>query len=498
MELLELIKEKKIKEAVDLIKEAKPEPKVSINDIKSQYIVNDHNVFQNEKRPKKVVFKEKLDNYGNPILQKNDNGEEQPVKERTEVDVNRIGVSFQELIVDRAVGILLTNPVQLSPVIDESSEGQRKVVKMVEQLWVANKMDYKIKQIATRMFSECEVAALFYLVEPKQSLWQRISSIVGLSNQPKFMIRHKICSPFLNDNLYPVFDATGDMVSFSREYVVTETVDGEKKKVTRMDTYTEEHIYKWKKGDDDWKEVDERPVIPNPFKKIPAVYWKQDYPDWHKVQSMIDRFEKLVSNFGDTNDYFASPILFLKGIITGMANKDDRGKVISGDKDAEGKYLEWAAAPEAIKLEIETLEKLIYSLTQTPDISFEKLKNIGSQISGIALKVMLSDSHMKASKKEEAFGEGVQRMINIIKASVGNVLSVGMAQDVIMTEIKPEFTFFLPENTKEEIEILSTAKSSGIISTQTAVERNPLVLDAEEELDRIKDDHVNDLSGSFV
>jgi hypothetical protein len=64
--------------------------------------------------------------------------------------------------------------------------------------------------------------------------------------------------------------------------------------------------------------------------------------------------------------------------------------------------------------------------------------------------------------------------------------------------INPVFTPYLPINEKEEIENLSTAVTSGIISKETAVENNPLVSDPESEKERIKSDQTEAISGSNI
>mgnify|MGYP007057868075 FL=1 len=82
---------------------------------------------------------------------------------------------------------------------------------------------------------------------------------------------------------------------------------------------------------------------------------RQPAVEWEDVQNLIDRLEKLLSNFADTNDYHASPKIFTTGTILGWAKKGESGAVIEGEEGATAQYLSWAQAPESVKLEIETL-----------------------------------------------------------------------------------------------------------------------------------------------
>src|SRR5690606_22147237 len=127
--------------------------------------------------------------------------------------------------------------------------------------------------------------------------------------------------------------------------------------------------------------------FPNEFGKIPVVYLSQEFPEWHWVEDMIDRFEMSNSKFADTNDYFAHPMFKAKGNIESMPKKDETGKMITlpihetgkgNIVEADVEFLTWEHAPEAIKLESETLKGLIYSLSDTPDLSFDNVKGLGN------------------------------------------------------------------------------------------------------------------------
>lgn len=440
--------------------------KVEIETIKNQLDPTKHDVFDITKRPKKPVQK--------PTGQKDSNGND--VTQTVYEEVTRIAIPFQKIIVKRAVGFLLGNRVKLSGTAE--TDTQKKLLEMVKRTWSDNKLDYFNRRLARTVMSQCEAAELWYLVQEESGFWQGILNKLKLSigaSAGKFRMRVKLLSPIDGDKLYPFYDEAGDMVAFSREYEVIEN----SKKFTRFDVYTAEYRVKLLKGETGWA-IDGK-IEANPFKKIPVVYYKQDEPEWYDAQSMIDRLETLLSNFGDTNDYFGAPMVFVKGQITGFANKGERGKVIMGEKDAEASYLSWDSAPEAIKIEIETLRELIYSMTQTPDISFSQMKNIGA-VSGVALKLLFLDAHLKAENHIEVFGEMFQRRLNLIKSTIGNVIDISLLPDVELLEVEPIITPYMPRNVKEDVEVLVQATSKPIISVKTALEHNPLVSDPETEL----------------
>jgi SPP1 family phage portal protein len=433
--------------------------KVEADTIDKQLDPYKHDVTDTSKRPKKTVKKPSgKDDQGNVKY------------EDRQEDVNRISIPLQRLIVERSVGFTLGNPVTIQSNTEET--GQRELLSMIEKVWADNKLTYFDRKLARALFSETEVAEIWYFTKDEE-YWEKD----GLSLRPKV----KLIKPSDGNKLIPRFDGYGDLIAFSREY----SAEVEGKKVTLLDVYTNEKLITYQKGGDGVTVT--RNEI-NMTKKIPVVFYKQDYPDWYFVQVMIDRLETLLSNFGDTNDYFGSPMVFVEGKVTGFASKGEQGKVLQGEKGTKASYLSWDSAPEAVKLEIETLLELIYTNTQTPNISFSQMKGLGN-LSGVALKLMFMDAHMKVENKIEILGEMFQRRLNLLKAMCGKVADTSLEEAVKTLNVEPVFTPYLPRNEKEEMETLNTgAGGKAVMSQKTAIKNNPYVQDVEAEMEQIKEE----------
>lgn len=207
----------------------------------------------------------------------------------------------------------------------------------------------------------------------------------------------------------------------------------------------------------------------NPIGKIPIVYASQPQVEWADVQNLIDRLEKLLSNFADTNDYHASPKIFVQGTVKGFARKGEAGAIIEGEDGATAQYLSWASAPESVKLEIDTLLRLIYTITQTPDISFDTVKGIGA-VSGVALRLLFMDAHLKVQDKCEIFDEYLQRRGNIIAAflALADVKNADAAEAVI---VQPQITPYIIEDELSKINILQAANGGKQIASQASTVR---------------------------
>jgi SPP1 family phage portal protein len=195
--------------------------------------------------------------------------------------------------------------------------------------------------------------------------------------------------------------------------------------------------------------------------------------EWADVQQLINRLEILLSNFADTNDYFASPTYFLSGEIKGWASKGETGKVIQGSNDAKAQILSWDQAPESVKLEIDTLLKLINTLTQTADTSFEAMKDIGA-ISGVALKLLFTDAHLKVQDKMEIFDEYLQRRLSVIQAFLAQMnmkdstFAAACDSLTITSEIRP----YTITDEREQVEIAMLASGNKPFVSQRSTIKN--------------------------
>lgn len=396
------------------------------------------------------------------------------------VEVARLPIPMQKRIVRLAATFLCGRPIEL--VSNQVAEAEKNLLEVMQKTWKDNKLDYKSKKLAKLMMAETECAEIWYTEEAEEGFWK--GTVNEGKSYVKFKLRMKILSPGLGDQLYPVFNAAGDMIAFGRGYTVA--IEG--KKVERLDLYTAEKFYYFTKSDTGWQEA--KKPEENIVKKIPVIYYSQEAPEWYDVQDLIERFEKSISNHADTNDYHASPTIVSQNAkIVGFAQKGEQGKLIEVEgQNADVKYLSWDKSPDSTKLEQENLLNLIYSLTDTPNISFEQMKGLGT-FSGIALKMLFLGAHMKASDHEENFGESVQRRLNYLKAAMVKVNEKDLSGSETMY-VEPKFTYFLPKNEQEMIEMLTTAAGPDkpIMSRKTAVTLNPLVEDPENELELIKDE----------
>ncbi len=390
------------------------------------------------------------------------------------VKTAKLIANFQRKIVNTAAGLLLGNPPTLALNEDEDDPRFDELV----DVWDNNNLDSNNKRIMRTNSVETKVAEVWFGVKKE--------------DDPEVKIKMKIFATSNGNELFPHFDKEGDMDAFTRKYKKTIMHNDKPKEVESVTIWLPEKEINANNIAGTWIFENEEKNI---YGKIPVIYYQQEIPDWFDVQSLINRIEVLISGHADTNDYFSSPLIKLKGKVDVMPDKNDRGKMllIGGDKKSDGtivwgdaEYLTWDKSPDSLKLELENLRMLIYSLTQTPDISFNNIKGIHGTISGVALKLMFLDSTLKRSDKLEIYGEGFDRRNNLLKTMLSVTAGKGnTGYDDL--DVSVQFHSILPENETEIVNNLSTAVGGEPTMTQkTAVQNNPYVENPEDEFDELE------------
>lgn len=393
--------------------------------------------------------------------------------------VARISIALQKLIIKRAVSFCFGNPVKWS--CTPENEKQKMVKKAFDKIMSSVKINSINRKAARAIFGFKEVAELWFPVPLAKA-----HTKYGFNS--KYKLRCAILSPMLGDTLYPYFDESGDMVAFSRSFS-RKVANG----ITAdyFETYTDEEHWLWQNRTEGMQVVDGYPK-PVTIGKIPVVFGHQEQFETEDVDSIIGRLETLLSNFADTNDYHASPKIFVKGELKdplgvcpscfelskifvkgelkGFSKKGESGAIIEGEDGSDAKYLAWQNAPESVKLEIETLLKLIYTLTQTPDISFDSVKGLGA-ISGVALKLLFMDAHLKVQDKKEIFDDYLTRRANVVKAYIGQFNNT-LETEAEALDIEPEITPYMLVDELNELNYWMTANDNKpVVSQEESVER---------------------------
>ncbi len=442
-----------------LLTARKKEFRKSLEETEREYNPLGHKVLDTRIRKKKPVKvkTDQRDADGNPIYK------------TTYKDRCRIAIPAQRLICERDVGFLLSEEVKYN-IKDIVNSQQRALYEGVMSIFQDNKVSYFDKRLARELFRARECAELWYIVPTEDG------------TQPE--IRVMLLSPLHGDLLYPHFDDYNRMDGFARKYVVRDELGNS---TLHFDVYTSTTLYRYMGQGGSLVQIDAKP---HGFGKIPVIYYRQEETEWEAVQPVIERLEELLSNWGDVNDYFGSPTYFFKGKMKGFAEKGEVGRVYQGEGDgADMKVVSWNSAPESMRQEMANLTNIIFSYSQTPDISFENMKTLGNNTSGAAIRLMFTDPHLKAETKEELFGEMFTRRFNVVKSGYATSIAATPQRIADGLRVTPVFTPYIPKNETEILQLINmSTQSKATMSQADGVRLNPLVSNPEETLRQLQEE----------
>lgn len=394
----------------------------------------------------------------------------------------RLKVQYQKKIVRTSSAFEVGEAVTLKP-----NDTNSKLHDEVDAVWRNNRIDSKVKELVKFKKSHTEAALLFYLKQlTPETIIGKVLGLLGLNQ--KYEIKTRVITN-KNASLYPYFDSTGDMIAFGYGFT---SKDADDKEIKHLWVYTDNSLIKLDTSTGDYSFTETKA---HGFTKIPIVYVSQDEPEWFDTKELIDRYEVAVSKHSDSNDYSAHPILIVEGEVKGAPNKNEVGKVFNipvklGGDDGKTvikgdiRYLTNDQAPEAIKLEFDTIDDNIHNITSTPKLSFNNVKGIGS-VSGIALKLMFLDAIIKAKDNEGDNRTMYERIINIIISGIVKTINTSLSSEASELMYEVQFNSILPDDLKTASDVVKTLRDAGVISKKTSIQYLQMVQDVEEEMAEI-------------
>jgi SPP1 family phage portal protein len=393
----------------------------------------------------------------------------------------RIPINFAKKIVTTATAFEVGKPVTLIPSEENS------LSMLFSNIWKTNRIDSKIADLIRLKKSETQAAIQFYIVDLKpESILNKILVKIGLKSQAK-----EIKSKILNNKdgiMTPYFDSSGNMIAFMWQYKAKGNSDKELNHVEIWDAEKYHYL-----NDESGKTAYATNPILHGFDRIPIVYISQEEPEWFDVKEMIDRIEVSLSKLGASNDYSAYPLLQIFGEVNSFPDKDESGKVLQFPmtKDDEGKYVngkaEFLSAPNAVesaKVELEMLKGFIYSISHTPDLSFDNVKGLGN-VSAVALKLLFLDAVIKATINEGENRTMIERIINVILSGIVKTTNTSLLKESQILYYEIIFNSIIPDDVQTATDIIIKLKEAGLMSAQSAIKLIDMVENPEEELNLI-------------
>lgn len=277
----------------------------------------------------------------------------------------------------------------------------------------------------------------------------------------------------------PIYDNTveEELLYFIRYYTDTDILTGNT--ITFVEAYsrTEYKLYRQDVG-----AMELISTRPHTFGAVPIVVYKNNEEtigDFELVLSLVDAYDKIVSDNVNDLEYFVDAYLVLYGMMG--TDKDDiaamkENRVILMEDNARAEWLTKQINDgyiENLKTRInEDIHKFSFCPSMT-DMEF------ASNASGVAMKYKLMGLENSTAKKEASFKKGIQRRIELMC----NILRV-MGTDYDYREIEIVFTRNTPANIVEIAEVLNNV--GHLLSEETQISLLPFDIDYESEKQKIE------------
>lgn len=388
--------------------------------------------------------------------------------------LNRIPLAYQKEIVSIAVSFLFGNPVKYTNSLEDEA-----MYDAFQSVLDKEKIMFTDREIAKAngRFTQC--AELWWVSEEPNEFY-------GFKSN--YRLKCNLLNPDKN-KLYPYFNDQGDMIAFFREYEKRE--GGEKVKFYEMYTAQRIAILKDVKGG-----IEVVSDTVNPIGKIPIVFYQFENVEWSAAQPAIERLEEIASDKGEVNKKFSAPILALTGEVTGSFSKDKSGKVLQLTGDgSSASFVHPPNASESLKDEEESLEKILYKLTQSINISPESLSGLGNMLATENAAFLFMLPHLKVADKMATYVPALKRRTSIVKSFLQLMNASFRNSDL---DVEPVITPYIINNDAKFYQMLMEINGGQPLFSQKATMEKAGIKDVDKMMKEIKEEQEMKMSADLI
>lgn len=394
--------------------------------------------------------------------------------------VARIAFNTQKLIVKRLVGLCFGIPAKVvfRPGEDEKEKVVAGYLKAIRE---RTRIDSVNIERAKQMFASCEMFTLWYGVKQKTMEY-------GFDSDIK--LRCRTFSPMNGDELYPLFDAYGDLIAFSIGFKSV-TNQGT---VQYFDTYTANAHYHWVNEGNGWQQEDVEEISVG---KIPGVYCWRPEPAWEDVSPQVYEREWKMSrngNYLDKNNIPMVAVYANEDLPFGkepVINEEDRN-ILQLPTDGKVEYVTWQQATDSLKFHVNELKSSVFEQLQIPNWSYEDMKAVNT--SGEGLKQLFIDAHLKVTEESGRIIEMLDREVNVHKAFLKVMLPEDYAAAIDNLKFEVVITPYAISNENERISNLSLANGNKpMMSQRESIQELGYTDDVDRTLKEIAEESMMDI-----
>lgn len=365
----------------------------------------------------------------------------------------RVSAAYQQIIKTKRKTALLGNNVGMKLVSNRNRQKGEDLLARFREGWEEFNMELAVDQGIDSDYTTADVAV--YVYRDGETVGWRVFSFTN------------------GDTLYPHFDPmTGEIALLGRRYTeedekgnireYLDVIDREYYAIYRLDFIDQQ------KGKRGW--VLEMEPRAHGFPTCPVSYHRTNSgPVWSASQSLIDTFEMEVSQFCEYNLAYGVGILYTCGAEFAIDTDNDGTPLHldSPDPNSKAGFLNPGQDGDGSTFtkNIELLDKSIMRCSfvqHAPEIKS------GTDLSGIAAKVMNSDPYYKALEDSQTYQLFVDRIVQLFKFAYGQ--AADLESDFRDLRIKAYLEPFYFLSDTELVNALVQLVSLGVLSRRSATE----------------------------
>lgn len=383
--------------------------------------------------------------------------------------VTRSSVPFQFIILLKHLAHLGGNPIEIMSSNRTQPQEMKDALAELKQGWIDKNMEVVKWECFKGGKATGDVACVMYMDKGK----------VGC----------KVLSYLNGDTLYPHYDTKGRMTKFAREFKRM-SEDGSVRE-SFVEVWDNTYAYLFKRDDstalkkavnnilgafglDGYKLVE---MEKHGFQRIPVAYKRLDDVCWSMVQRTIDDYELSLSQLCESNKVYAFPILTMVGEDADVqVSANGRPFAItSNDPDAKIGMLNNNSGTEAFKLQLESQYKTIMLgsfIVTPPEVR-------SGDLPGVAIKLIYSPALENAMNDAHEWNGFIDDVFELFTYGYGIEKKMSAQFNALNAHARIEP--YIHQNTAEVIQLLSQSVLSGVLSVETAIEKNPFSMTDEQK-----------------
>lgn len=360
----------------------------------------------------------------------------------TEIKDRRIALAYQKNIVNKQTQYLCGETMKFTLCNTKPSEKDNENFITIKEEWINKNMDVVKSDLVKAQKSCGDAAAILYFDDEKKVQARVFSYIEGYTLVPH----------------YDRYNKMEDILIYYR-----------RDNVEHIDIYDKTMFYSIVKGEnEDWRLQE---YMEHGFSEVPVVY-KRGEVAWEDAQSIIEVLEIIYNIYTVIMKRHGWGLLYIKGKIDEKLKKT-AGAVVLNDPNAESqgdaKYLT-PNTPEGMENLIKDLREQIQIQAGVVFLTPNDIK-IGSELSGVALKMMLNSAYERALIDVREYDDVADKLTRLFVYGLG--IELGRVSEFNKLRVRGEFRAWLPQSDSAIVQDIVSLRGQKSISIQTAAEKSP-------------------------